>query len=113
MEIKGWATSSPSSASHFSASRALRSAGRRCPPSLAPTIKWRCDIGALFSSPKSPTPPPPPPPQASPPALAQAANSVAARSLSTTEQLFGGTIQNQGGAQGQDTSTNAKRSLLG
>lgn len=77
------------------------------------TTWGRPDIGALFSGPKSPTVPPPPPPMAAPPALAQAATNVAARNLADTEQLFGGTIQNQGGAQGQSTVDNAKRSLLG
>jgi hypothetical protein len=46
--------------------------------------------------------------------LAQAATNVAARNLTNTEQLFGGTIQNQGGAQGQTpTANDTKRSLLG
>lgn len=71
--------------------------------------------GALFGGgAKSPAAPPPPPPAATPAGLAQAATNVAARNLSNTEQLFGGTIQNTGGAQGQPaTGGDVKRSLLG
>lgn len=71
-------------------------------------------MGAIFGGgPKSPAAPLPPPPAATPPGLAQAATNVASRNLLNTEQLFGGTIQNQGGAQGQNTNNDIKRSLLG
>lgn len=81
-----------------------------------PTVRLGVEVlGALFSGPpKSPAPPPIPPPAATPATLAQASTNVAARNLADTEQLFGGTITNQGGAQGQtNTASDVKRSLLG
>lgn len=73
-----------------------------------------CRRGALFGGAKSPAAPPPPPAAAAPGTLAQAATNVAAQNLVNNEQLFGGTITNQGGAQGEQTNAGAaKRSLLG
>lgn len=73
-------------------------------------------MGALFSSPKSPTPPPPPPPAATPPTLADSSAAAAQMpdSAAKISSAFGGTVTNKGGAQGLGDSTDTtRRSLLG